>query len=149
MKINRKIQNALIFVMYLTKYGRSTAGKVAEATGLSSEFLVQCIKPLLNAGLIGSRKGPGGGYFLNYPPSLYQVLAACEQPSLLRPADAERLLKVPEFGSQLTTLLEQLDDTYNMFAKEVMIEHLETEAEQAHMDTPHYGTIKNGEFTRD
>jgi Rrf2 family protein len=44
-------------------------GEIAKANGIPKKFLDAILGELRNAGLVHSRKGPGGGYSLARPPS--------------------------------------------------------------------------------
>ncbi len=47
--------------------------EIAEANGIPKKFLDAILGELRNAGLVHSRKGPGGGYALARPPSEIRV----------------------------------------------------------------------------
>lgn len=54
---------------------------IAEAEGLPSPFLSTILTRLVDAGLLGSARGPTGGYFLKRPPAditLYQIRTAMD-----------------------------------------------------------------------
>jgi Rrf2 family protein len=56
---------------------------IAAAQGLPEKFLLKCLHPLVNAGLLRSVKGPSGGYRLAKPPrdiTLLEVVEAAEAP---------------------------------------------------------------------
>ena len=62
MKLNKKFQYGLLLVFYLLRSGRTSLDNVAQNLGLSREFLYQVANQLKRAGVIVSKKGPGGGY---------------------------------------------------------------------------------------
>lgn len=47
--------------------------EIAERRGISKKFLDAIFADLRQAGLVGSRKGPGGGYMLSRPPENISV----------------------------------------------------------------------------
>lgn len=54
---------------------------IAEAEGLPSPFLSTILTRLVDAGMLGSARGPTGGYFLQKPPSeitLYEIRTAMD-----------------------------------------------------------------------
>jgi len=54
---------------------------IAEAEGLPSPFLSTILTRLVDAGILGSARGPTGGYFLQRPPSeisLFEIRAAMD-----------------------------------------------------------------------
>jgi Rrf2 family protein len=76
MRLNKKSQYALLFVLYLHRSGLVSTPVVAENLGVSQSFLEQIARSLRVAGLIGVKRGPGGGYHVIGQPTVMQVLAA-------------------------------------------------------------------------
>ena len=59
-----------------------TAKALAESTGVSADYLAKILRRLVVAGLLTSRRGPGGGFILAKPPAdvrFLDVLLAVDQ----------------------------------------------------------------------
>src|SRR5262245_49375988 len=86
MKLTRASSYALAAAVYLArqKNGTPVSSQVmAEADGTPERFLLKLLKPLVSAGLLRSRKGPGGGYALARPAkeiTLLEVVEAVDGP---------------------------------------------------------------------
>jgi DNA-binding IscR family transcriptional regulator len=76
MKLSKKVQYALLFVLHLDCVTRARTSSAAAALGLSVNFLEQVARKLRIAGLVKSVRGPGGGYELVGNVTIAQVLAA-------------------------------------------------------------------------
>jgi hypothetical protein len=61
------------------------AGRVAEAAGIPPSDLVKVLQSLARAGVVASRKGPGGGFRLSRP-----RVAPADDPRRLRRGRVER-----------------------------------------------------------
>jgi len=59
---------ALTHLAVLEPGATAQGGEIAEANGIPKKFLDAILGELRNAGLVQSRKGPGGGYRLARPP---------------------------------------------------------------------------------
>jgi Rrf2 family protein len=64
--ISTTAEYALRAAVYLAKRNAHTSGRaeIAEATLVPREYLVKVLKALENAGIVVSKRGPGGGYAL-------------------------------------------------------------------------------------
>lgn len=63
--------------------GPTSVRDIAERTGLPQPYLEQILLALKGAGLVRSKRGVGGGYFLARPPeeiTLAQIVAAVDGP---------------------------------------------------------------------
>lgn len=85
MKISQKLENACRVLAQLARCHESGSvtrlDTLAQREGISSSFLVQILNELKRAGLVDSKRGKAGGYFLPRPPaetSLYDVVAGIE-----------------------------------------------------------------------
>jgi Rrf2 family protein len=80
---------AIVDIAYHTQSVRCVSLKaVSSRQGISENYLEQIIAPLKRAGVLGSVRGAGGGYFLSRPPeeiTVGEVLRLLEGP--LAPAD--------------------------------------------------------------
>ncbi len=69
---NKKTKYALKALSYIGRYynfeRRILAKEIAEKHGISVKFLEAILLELRNAGILGSRKGKGGGYYMLRPP---------------------------------------------------------------------------------
>lgn len=75
MLINATHDYALRMCCYLArKRRRESTRDIAEATGVSRQFLTQLAQPLRDAGILDARVGKGGGYMLAKDPSEVSVL---------------------------------------------------------------------------
>ncbi len=70
---NKKTKYALKALSYMGKHytsgRRILAKEIAEHYHISVKFLEAILLELRNAGILGSRKGKGGGYYLLKPPA--------------------------------------------------------------------------------
>lgn len=65
--ISKKTKYAINALIYLAKHREEGAigiGTVAEKENIPRKFLEAILLDLKNAGVLGSKKGPGGGYYL-------------------------------------------------------------------------------------
>jgi Rrf2 family iron-sulfur cluster assembly transcriptional regulator len=58
--------------------GRTTARVLAEQLTTSPGFLTQVLKPLVDAGILGSERGPAGGFALAVDPARLTMLTVIE-----------------------------------------------------------------------
>lgn len=67
---------ALRAVVFLAKQesGYTSRVTIAEATRVPVEYLLKVLNGLESAGIVSSRRGPGGGYRLNQPAAKLTVL---------------------------------------------------------------------------
>lgn len=90
MKLNKKLQLGLLFVLYLSRSGKTTTASAAEGLGVSAGFLTQVAVRLRRAGLIRATKGPYGGSELVGSPTVGQVFAALSPVQLLAKQEVTR-----------------------------------------------------------
>lgn len=73
MKLSAKGEYACLATLELARHYGSTeavqAHKIAQKHHMPEPYLVQILSQLLKAGVVGSRRGSQGGYFLARPPS--------------------------------------------------------------------------------
>lgn len=70
--LNKKTQYAFQALMYLAENinkGPVLIAEIAETKKIPLKFLENILLELRKAGILESKKGKGGGYFLNLPPS--------------------------------------------------------------------------------
>lgn len=89
MKISQKLENACRVLAQLARCHNSGTvtrlDTLAEREAVSGSFLVQILNELKRAGLVESKRGKAGGYFLPRPPadiSLYDIVSGIE-PSMV------------------------------------------------------------------
>lgn len=78
----KKTEYGLIMLSHLIRKEQMSAGEMQEV-GLPRHFVVKIAQDLIGAGLIGSKEGRGGGYYLDCDPekvSLREALEALEGP---------------------------------------------------------------------
>ncbi len=85
MKLTKKSQYALLFMLYLARSGRANAQAISLNLNIDNNFLNQIALKLKKSGLIRSYMGPGGGYELIGDPRVQDVLAATGSPPILTP----------------------------------------------------------------
>ena len=74
---------AMVYLAGLPAGSRASITDLAKAAEVSEGFLTKVLQRLIPAGLIASRRGPGGGFELNAPASeisLLQIVEAIEGP---------------------------------------------------------------------
>jgi Rrf2 family protein len=93
MRVNRQVQYALYGVFDLAYNGEDRpipVQEIGDRQRLPARYLEQILQRLRRAGLVESKRGPGGGYALARPPSATSradILIALEG-SVLEPAEA-------------------------------------------------------------
>ncbi len=95
MRISRQSEYGLAAILYLAAQPEgklSLRAEIARRCGIPGNFLARILARLRNRGILGSRRGAHGGYFLRVSPqglSLADVLEALEgKVRLLRGIDA-------------------------------------------------------------
>lgn len=89
--LSKKAQYAIKALGYLTDHfnsGPVLIGDIAKQKNIPIKFLENILLELKNAGILNSKKGKGGGYFLAEPPentSLAKVLRIVDGPIALLP----------------------------------------------------------------
>lgn len=72
MRLSQKTEYALKTVLDLAQHGDEgvvSTTSIARRQNIPVKFLEQILIVLKNAGLVGSRRGPKGGYYLEKPPA--------------------------------------------------------------------------------
>ncbi|MDA0999081.1 MAG: Rrf2 family transcriptional regulator [bacterium] len=81
---SKAVENAVCILTRLAQQDSGTVHtvqKISQMTSLSSPTVAKTLQQLAKAGLLVSRKGPGGGFFLNQSPSdvtLKAIVASIE-----------------------------------------------------------------------
>jgi Rrf2 family protein len=81
MKLTRASDYALGALVHLVRAGDGgpvPSHLIADAHGIPERFLVKVLRPLVNAGILRSVKGPGGGYRLGRAPKEVSLLEVVE-----------------------------------------------------------------------
>lgn len=79
--LTRKADYGLLMLSELARRGRGglvSIKKLSDDKGLPKAFLAQIGQNLVKAGIIGSKEGRNGGYYLNYDPKEVEVKEALE-----------------------------------------------------------------------
>ena len=86
MRLSNASTHAVHALTHLAAAGadcRVASHVIAEAAGLPERYLLKVLKPLVDAGVLRSLKGPNGGYRLARPPkaiALLEVVEAADGP---------------------------------------------------------------------
>jgi Rrf2 family protein len=108
--ISQTVEYALRAVVYLADRGSAaTTQEVAEATKVPPAYLAKVLQSLGRAGLVGARRGPGGGCVLLKPPaelSVWAVVDAVEPLQRIRTCP----LGLDSHRTRLCPLHKKLDD---------------------------------------
>lgn len=89
--LSKKTQYALKALIYLAEKGSEgpvLISEISKKKKIPLKFLENILLELKNAGILGSKKGKGGGYFFVLPPAkikLAQVMRLIEGPIALLP----------------------------------------------------------------
>lgn len=89
--LSKKTQYAFHALVYLTEHAQEhpvLISEIAQKKNISIKFLENILLELKNSGLLGSKKGKGGGYFLLKPPEeiiLARVIRLLDGPIALLP----------------------------------------------------------------
>ncbi len=89
--LNKKTQYAFQALMYLAEHqeqGPILIAEIAENKKIPLKFLENILLELRKAGMLESKKGKGGGYFLKLPPSqirLADIIRKIEGPIAMLP----------------------------------------------------------------
>jgi Rrf2 family protein len=93
--LSQKARYALRALLHLVEHGSSRTiqvGEMAEMQNIPRKYLEFIMVDLKKAGLVTSRRGPGGGYVLSRPPSeisFVEVMRAIDGPIALVPCASE------------------------------------------------------------
>ncbi len=93
--LSKKAQYAVYALLHLARNpeGPTLIGKIAHEEGIPKKFLELILLELKNQGLVGSKKGKGGGYFLIKPPqaiSLIQIIRQFDGAIALLPCVSDK-----------------------------------------------------------
>jgi Rrf2 family protein len=79
-QISTKIDYGLLIMLELARYSGQILplSPLAKVLGVSSSYLSQITKSLQDAGLVKSKEGSGGGYYLAHQPENIKVLNILE-----------------------------------------------------------------------
>lgn len=89
--LSKKTQYAFHALIYLAEHsetGPVLISEIAEQKNISLKFLENILLELKNAGILGSKKGKGGGYYLLKPPKeimLARIIRLLDGPIALLP----------------------------------------------------------------
>ena len=89
--LSKKTQYAFHALIYLAEHSRERPvliSEIAQKKNISIKFLENILLELKNAGILSSKKGKGGGYFLLKPPEdimLARVIRLLDGPIALLP----------------------------------------------------------------
>ncbi|GAA4312667.1 Rrf2 family transcriptional regulator [Compostibacter hankyongensis] len=89
--LSKKTQYAFHALIYLAEHvdkGPVLISEIAEKKNISIKFLENILLELKNAGVLGSKKGKGGGYYLLKPPKevmLARIIRLLDGPIALLP----------------------------------------------------------------
>lgn len=89
--LSKKTQYAFHALIYLAEHsetGPVLISEIAEQKNISLKFLENILLELKNAGILGSKKGKGGGYYLLRPPKeimLARIIRLLDGPIALLP----------------------------------------------------------------
>ncbi len=89
MLITRATEYAIRAVLFLAKQPRSEVvfkKDICRTQNITPAFLTKIFQPLIKAGIVGSQRGVGGGFFLRKPPeevTLLDIVQAQEGPLYL------------------------------------------------------------------
>lgn len=81
---SKAVENAVCILTYLARQQSGsvcTAQQISKLASLSSPTVAKTLQQLAKAGMVESRKGPGGGFCLNEPPeqiSLKRIIVSIE-----------------------------------------------------------------------
>ncbi len=123
--LNKKTQYAFQALMYLAENqdkGPVLIAEIAAAKKIPLKFLENILLELRKAGILESKKGKGGGYFLNLPPSkirLADIIRKIDGPIAMLPCASlyfyERCSNCDEKNCGLhDTMIEVRDATLKM-----------------------------------
>ena len=131
MRINNKLQNGLLLVLYLSRSGRANIATIARNLNLPRYFLDQIARKLRIGNIIKSVRGPGGGYELIGAPTVGSVFFALSHNSLLTQHEASSYRRGELEHRALARLVEDfsfsLSPVYNRSIKSVVTELVQSE----------------------
>lgn len=90
MRINKKSQYGLLFVLYIERAGRANVSTASQNLKLSKTFLYSIAQKLTKAGVIKSFRGAHGGYQVVGNPTVSQVIKVLNDAWVLTRAEMQR-----------------------------------------------------------
>lgn len=78
MKITLEADYAVRIVYYLSKNSLASASAISDGVGVSQRFTLKILRKLSLKGLVNSKKGVNGGYYLNFKPEDITLLRVIE-----------------------------------------------------------------------
>ena len=131
MRINSRLQNGLLLVLYLSRSGRANIANIARNLNLPRYFLDQIARQLRLGKVIKSVRGPGGGYELIGSPTVGSVFFALSQNQLLTHHEASSYRRGELEHRALARLVEDftfsLSPVYNRTMNGVISELVQAE----------------------
>lgn len=131
MRLTKKAQNAVMFCLYLSRSGRTTIESAAEGLNISREFLQNIAVLLRQANIVGSYRGPGGGYELKQGVRVIDVLHSVCPELVLSQCDVDfHVIGSPESRALLfysRNLLWQMSPMLQLSIKDIMADLVQDE----------------------
>ncbi len=120
--LTKKADYGLALLSVLAERGRSGRVNLTELSGmgLPRAFMAKIATSLVEAGILNSKEGKGGGYGLNYEPKEIQIKEALEaiegevEPVVCEGCPAEGGCGQQGFMGELTQKIEQLLEKYTL-----------------------------------
>ncbi len=135
MRLSKKDQYALLFVIYLQRSGLTTTQTITDNLEIPHSFAEQIARKLRIAGIISVRRGPGGGYKITHgkTPTVSEVLKAVGDTSLMSRGDTltnsvrgtEGRILNHIVGSASSAFTSVLNQTVESFATELVMSEVE------------------------
>lgn len=107
---------ALLELLSVFPNGKMTIRDIAERTGISKKFLDQLLLLMKREGILESKKGSNGGYFLAKPPeqiTMYSIITALNGPLYISDCMApfhncikKNICRVQQFSQEIQELIE-------------------------------------------
>lgn len=102
---------ALVHMAEQKDNGLQASHNVARAEGIPERFLLKVLRPLVNARVVDSLKGPNGGYCLARPPAEITLLEVVE--AIEGPVRGQAMFSGTEGGALLDRRLKAVLDKAN------------------------------------
>lgn len=109
MRINKDLQYAILFCLYVYRGGVVTVEVAAQNLGLSSQFLMQISRKLRIAGILESVRGPGGGYTFLKEPRIIDIFRVFDTRFLSREEVHNYTMRSEPEHRAMLYLFEQMD----------------------------------------
>jgi predicted transcriptional regulator len=131
MRLNKKLQYAILLCLYLTRSGKSKIETIALNLNISKQFLDRIANTLKNYGVLQSFKGPGGGFELTKNARMFYIFRAMGEVGFLNAKDSAKYVSGgPEeraFSYWITNLGLSLNPLLNRKVESVMKEIVSSE----------------------